>query len=249
MTVSKYFLLTFLFESFLLFIVWTKEYLTESRRITVSSLETLFGIKEYHANIHESLSTLFNILGDHQSTDKDVSESSVHLFNQLILSTYRHFMTHNNEIKLDVNLQKCLITKALDIQALPTQRELLYTLTSAASLIHILRTLFIYIDADIQRLKTTVTLNSHQCLQRYVRETLCPICVNMPSSRFSSFIHYDNNNNNNEPLCEKDCRYVIKTCFDPTDNSYIAFALLAEGYSSVIKQIQESIVELKVKFN
>ncbi len=225
--------------------MWIKDYLTESRRITISSLETLFGIEEYHSNIHHSISTLFNILGNHQSTDDDVSKSSVHVFNQLILSTYRQFMTYNNDIILNDTFKTCLINKAFAIQALPTQRELLYTLTSAASLIHILRTLFIYIDADIQRLKTTVTLNSHLCLQRYVRETLCPICVNIPSS-FSSSIHYDNNFN--EPLCEKDCHYIIKTCFDETNNPYVAFALIAQGYKSVIKEIQESVVELKVKF-
>jgi len=152
-------------------------------------------------------------------------------------------MTNKSDIILDDQLQKCLVTKALDIEALPTQREVLYTLSSAASLIRLLRTLFIYIDADIQRLKTTVTLNSQQCLQRYVRETLCPICVSIPSPPSSN--NYDNNTN--EPLCENDCQFVMKSCLNDTNNPYVAFAVTAQGYSDVIKQIQESVVELKVK--
>ncbi|CAF1392447.1 unnamed protein product [Rotaria sordida] len=223
-----------------------KEYITEFHHLTISSLETLFGTKEYHLNIHHSISTLFNILGDHQSTDNDVSKSAVNLFNQLILSSYRRFMTNNNDLIFDDNFKKCLLTKAFDIDALPKQRELLYTLTSTTSLIQILRTLFIYIDADIQQLKTTVTLNSHRCLQRYVREALCPICANMPSSSssLSSSMNYDNNIN--EPLCENDCHYVIKTCFNETSNPYVAFAIIAQGYATVIKQIQDSVIELKV---
>jgi len=146
----------------------------------------------------------------------------------------------------DEQFQKCLTNQAFAIEALPTQRELLYTISSAASLIHILQTLFIYIDADIQRLKTTVKFDSHQCLQRYARETLCPICVSVPLSYSSSI---SNDNDINEPLCENDCHYVIKNCFNQTNNPYVAFALIAQGYSNVIKQIQESVVELKVKYN
>jgi hypothetical protein len=188
---------------------------------------------------------LFNILGNHQSTgdDDDVSKSAINLFNHLIISTYRRFMTTKpDDFIPDEQFQKCLTNQAFAIEALPTQRELLYTISSAASLIHILQTLFIYIDADIQRLKTTVKFDSHQCLQRYARETLCPICVSTPSS-----INY--NNNVNEPLCENDCHYVIKNCFNQTNNPYVAFALIAQGYSNVIKQIQESVVELKVKYD
>ncbi|CAF3419703.1 unnamed protein product [Rotaria socialis] len=216
------------------------EYVKEFRHITLSSLKTLFGTKEYHSNIHNATSTLFDILADHQSTDDDVSKSAVNLFTQLILSAYRRFMTDDDDVILDDSFKRCLVNKAFDIEALPTQRELLYTLTSATSLIKILRTLFIYVDADIQRLKTTVTLNSQQCLQRYVRETLCPICVSTPSSS----INHDSNAN--DPLCENDCRYVIKTCFNETSNAYIAFASIAQGYSDVIKQIQEHAIELKV---
>jgi hypothetical protein len=153
-------------------------------------------------------------------------------------------MTNKPDLILDDQFEKCLINKAFDINALPTQRELLYTITSAASVINILRTLFIYIDADIQRLKTTVILNSHQCLQRYARETLCPICIRLPSAMSSST---NDSNNINEPLCENDCHFVIKNCFNQTNNPYIAFAVIAQGYSNVIKQIQDSIVELKVK--
>jgi formate dehydrogenase maturation protein FdhE len=155
-------------------------------------------------------------------------------------------MTDKPDLILNEEFQKCLVNIASDIDALPTQRELLYTLTSASSLIYILRTLFIYIDADIQRLKTTVTLNSQECLQRYVRETLCPICVSTPSLYFSSI---NNDNNVNEPLCENDCHYVIKNCFNETSNPYVAFSLIAQGYSSIIKQIQQSVDELKVKHN
>jgi hypothetical protein len=151
-------------------------------------------------------------------------------------------MTKNSDLIFDDKLQKCLVNNAFDMEALPTQREVLYTLSSAASLIHILRTLFIYIDADIQRLKTTVTLNSQQCLQRYVRETLCPICVSIPSSL------NDRDNNVNEPLCENDCQFIMKNCLNETNNPYVAFAVIAQGYSDVIKQIQESVIELKVKF-
>ncbi|CAF3776556.1 unnamed protein product [Rotaria sp. Silwood1] len=223
-----------------------KIYIKEFRHITISSLESLFGIKEYNLNIHHSILKLFNILGNHQSTIDDISNSAVNLFDQLIISSYRRFMTNNNDIIIDDNFKKCLLIKASDIEALPTKRELIYTLTSSNLLIQILRTLFIYIDADIQRLKTTIIFNSHQCLQRYVRETLCPICVNIPSSLSSSINYDNNNNNNNEPLCENDCQYVIKTCFNETTNPYVTFAIIAQDYANIIKQIQESVIELKL---
>ena len=223
------------------FLVWTKEYVHESRRRTVSSLETLFGTREYHKDIYQAMTNLFDTLTNDQSRDEDVSKTAVHVFNQLILATYRQFMTEQPHLNLDDQLQKCLVNTALNIEALPTQREVLYTLSSAASLVHILRTLFIYIDADIERLKATVTLHSQQCLQRYVREALCPICVSGSSS--SAYAHH----HVNEPLCENDCRFVIKNCFNETNNPYIAFASIAQGYSDVIKQIQESVVELKVR--
>jgi hypothetical protein len=145
-------------------------------------------------------------------------------------------MSKNLDLIFDDKLRKCLENTAADIQALPTQREVLYTITSAASLIHILRTMFVYIDADIKGLKETVIPDSEQCLQRYARETLCPICVNKSSS----------SNNVNEPLCENDCQFLMKNCLNETNNPYTAFAVIAQGYSDVIKQIQKSIVELKV---
>jgi len=151
-------------------------------------------------------------------------------------------MLNNNHILLDDKFEKCLVNKAFDIEALPTQRELLYILTSGSSLIQIFRTMLIYIDADIQRLKSTATMNSNQCIQRYARETLCPICVSTPSS--SSFNQI--NNDVNEPLCENDCRYVTKTCFNQTTNPYVAFASIAKGYSAIIKDIEQAIIELKV---
>ena len=152
-------------------------------------------------------------------------------------------MTYDHDLILDEQFKKCLVNKAFDIEALPTQRELLYTLTSAASLVKILQRSFIYIDADIHRLNTTVTLDSQQCLQRYARETLCPICVGIPSL-LSSSIKYDYNAN--EPLCENDCRFIIKACFNRTNNPYINFAFIAQGYSNIIKQIQKSVIELQV---
>lgn len=224
---------------------WAKQYLDESRHATKTSLAILFGTKEYHLNIEHSLNNLFDIFNDHQSTSDDVSKSFINLLNHLITSTYRRFMTNESDLIFDKHFEKCLIDTANTINALPQQRELLYAITSAASVVRILRTLFIYIDADIQRLKESVTLNSHECIQRYVRETLCPICVSVPLS-FSSSNHY--NNNINEPLCENDCHYVIKNCFNQTSNPYIAFALIAQGYSNITKQIQESIVELKVNY-
>ena len=147
-------------------------------------------------------------------------------------------------LELDEQFQKCLVNKAFSIKALPTQPELLYTLTGGASLIHILQTLFVYLDADIQRMNETASLTSHQCIQRYARETLCPICVRSPSP-WSLSNNYDDEID--EPLCENDCRYVVKTCFDQTSNPYVAFASAAQGYARVIKQIQEAAVELKVR--
>lgn len=224
-------------------IVQIKEYVKEFRLITKSSLETLFGTKEYNSSIQPSIANLFNNLGNHQSTDDDVSKSASKLFAELVTSSYRRFMTKDNDLVLSEDLKKCLVTKAFDIEAFSTQRELLYTLTSATSLIQILRTLFVYFDVDIQRLKTSATLNSQQCLQRYVRETLCPFCIHRPSS-LSLPVDYDDNIN--EPLCENDCQFVITTCFNDTSNPYIVFSSIAQAYSKIIKQIEESIVELKV---
>jgi Golgi nucleoside diphosphatase len=103
--------------------------------------------------------------------------------------------------------------------------------------------MLIYIDADIQRLKSTATMNSNQCIQRYARETLCPICVSTSSS-FNQI-----NNDVNEPLCENDCRYLTKTCFNQTNNPYVAFASIAKGYSAIIKDIEQAIIELKVSID
>jgi hypothetical protein len=224
---------------------WTREYVSETRRVTISSLELLFGQVEYHANIHHSIVTLFNMLGDPHSSTDDVSKSSVALFNHLIISSYRRFMTKNTDhLEFDEQFQKCLVNKAYSIKALPTQPELLYTLTGGASLIRILQTLFVYLDADIQRMNEIASITSHQCIQRYAREALCPICVRSPSPWSLSNNYGDEID---EPLCENDCRYVVKTCFDQTSNPYVAFAFIAQGYTRVIKQIQEAAVELKVR--
>jgi hypothetical protein len=226
-------------------LVWSKEYITESRRVTVSSLETLFGTKEYRSNVHHSVSILFNALSSSQSSVDDVSKSTINLLHHLIISLYRQFMINDNRVLLHDEFQKCLINKAFDIEALPTQRELLYILTSGSSLIQIFRTMLIYLDADIQRLKTTATINSNQCLQRYARESLCPICVSSSSSSSSSSRN-QYNNEINELLCANDCRYVIRTCFNQTTNPYVAFALIAKGYAVVTKEIEQAVIELKV---
>ncbi len=227
----------------ILILVWSKEYIIESRRLTISSLETLFGTKEYRLNVDHSVTNLFNTLSDNHSSVDDVSRSAMDLFNHLIISLYRQFMMNDNQILLDDKFQKCLVNKAFVIEALPTQRELLYILTSGSSLIQIFRTMLIYIDADIQRLKSTATMNSNQCIQRYARETLCPICVSTSSS-FNQI-----NNDVNEPLCENDCRYLTKTCFNQTNNPYVAFASIAKGYSAIIKDIEQAIIELKVSID
>ncbi|CAF4777399.1 unnamed protein product [Rotaria sp. Silwood1] len=221
---------------------WSKEYITELHRLTISSLETLFGIKEYRLNIDQSLSTLFNTLSNSQSSVDDVSKSTMNLFNHLIISLYRRFIINNDQIVLDDNFQKCIVNKAFDMDALPKQRELLYILTSTSSLIQIFYTMLIYIDADIQRLKTTVTSNSKQCIQRYAREALCPLCIHTSSS----FNQINNNDNVNEILCKNDCRYIIKTCVNQTNDPYMEFALIAKNYSDIIKEIEKAAIELKL---
>ncbi|CAF1209765.1 unnamed protein product [Rotaria sordida] len=220
---------------------WSKEYIMELHHLTVSSLETLFGTKEYRLNIDHSVSTLFNTLSNSHSSVDDVSKSTVNLFNHLIISLYRRFIINNDQIVLDNNFQKCLINKAFDIDALPKQRELLYILTSASSIIQIFYTMLVYIDADIQRLKTTATMNSKQCIQRYARETLCPICV-----RTSSSFNQNNNNDIRKVLCKNDCRYIIKTCLNQTNDPYMAFASIAKNYSDIIKEIEHAVIELKL---
>ncbi|CAF1103955.1 unnamed protein product [Adineta steineri] len=220
--------------------VWSEEYTTELRRLTISSLETLFGTKEYRLNIHQSLVNLFNTLNNHHSSTDNVSKSTIDLFNHLIISLYRQFMIKNNQYFLDDKLQKCLLNKAFDINALSTKRELLYILTSGSSLIHILHTMLIYIDADIQRLKLSAKLISNPCIERFAKETLCPICVSI------SFSTHHSNTNNNELLCKDDCQNVIKKCFNQTNNSYILFASMIKTYSTIVQDIERSVIELKL---
>jgi hypothetical protein len=143
----------------------------------------------------------------------------------------------NDDLLLDDKFQKCLVNKAFELEALSTQRELLYILTSGSSLLKIYRTMLIYIDADIQRLKTSVTDSENQCLQIYAKESLCPICVRRSSSLNQNII---------ELLCENDCQFIIQTCFNQTNNPYVAFAAIAKGYSTIIKEIEQAIIELKV---
>ena len=206
-------------------------------RITKTSLELLFGQQEFQMHLDETLTNLFDAFGRNDLSSDEVSKSSVHLFNQLILSLYRRFMSENPDEILPELLEKCLIKKAFDIEALPKERELLYTLTSGASLIHVLQNFFIYLDADIQRMNESTTLNSIQCLQRYARETLCPICVHMPN-------HHDEMING--PLCENDCQFIVKTCFDSTTNPYMSFVETIQGYRHILEQIQQATNELKL---
>ncbi|CAF1674619.1 unnamed protein product, partial [Adineta ricciae] len=220
--------------------IWSKEYITELRRLTISSLETLFGTKEYRSNVHQSVISLFNTLSNNQSSVDDVSKATIDLFNQLIISLYRQFMVDNKELVLDAKLTKCLVNKAFEIDALSSQRELLYILTSGSSLLQLFRTMIVYIHADIQRITSLPTMTSNSCIQRYARETLCPLCVN--TSRFNQII----NDDNNEPLCEGDCRYVTKTCFNQTNGSYIEFATMFKNYSLIVRDIEQTIVDLKL---
>lgn len=217
-------------------VVRWREYLGEYRRLTTSSLQTIFGSRLYHAHVEQDLSTLFNILVSDQANLDDVTRASNRLFDQLILSSYSQFSAKDPYAPLDDQLKTCLIITASHIDALPTRRELLFTLTSAASLIHIARTLFVYMDADIERLKRSAFPDPDRCFQRYAQESLCPICASADAD-------------GNEPLCEDSCRFVMKTCLEQTNNPYVTFALVAQGYSNVIKQIQELIVELKVSCN
>ena len=225
-------------------LVWTREYLAEFRRLTISSLETLFGTKEYRLNIHQFVSTLFNILGDNQSTVDDISRSTVDLLNHLIISLYRRFMSNDNNLAMDEKFAKCLINKAFDLEALSTQRELLYILTSGSTLMRVFRTMLIYIDADIERLKETIDTNADQCLQFYARESLCPLCTRASNSANPTL-----RDDMNELICENDCQYAIRTCFNQTNNPYIAFASIAKGYAIIVKEIEQAITELKVSIH
>lgn len=185
------------------------------------------------------MTSLFNVLVDSQSTDSDVSRAANDLFKSLVISMYRRFMSIDSEMKIDDQLEKCLLVKAFDIEAFPTQRELLYTLTSGASLVNILDNVFVYLDADIERMNKTATMEFHPCIQRYARETLCPMCLDDSISSLDETQF-------NETLCQNDCRYLVKTCFDAQRNPYISFVALAQSYANSIKQIQEAVVELKV---
>jgi hypothetical protein len=150
-------------------------------------------------------------------------------------------MSNENHLLLDDKFQKCLVNKAFELEALPTQRELLYILTSGSSLMKIFRTMLIYIDADIQRLNTPLTIDANQCLEIYAKEALCPMCV-----RTSSSFNRIPNNDITELICENDCQYIIKTCFNQTNNPYVSFASMAKGYSTIIREIEQAIIELKV---
>ena len=199
-----------------------------------TSLQTLFGSREFRSTIQMSLTKLFESLEISRSSTDDVSRATVSLFHQLILALYRRFMNENERLIIDEKFQRCLINKAFDIEAFPNQRELLYTVSSGSSIIKSLRMMLIYIDADIQRLKSAATMTNNQCTERYGKETLCPICVSKQSEE------------KGESLCPNACRFLIRTCFNQTTNHYMAFASLAKGYSMIIKEIEKAVLELKV---
>lgn len=212
--------------------------------MTTSSLETLFGTKEYRWNIDQFVSTLFNVLGDNQSSVDDISRSTMDLLNHLIVSLYRRFMSNDHNSELDEKFQKCLINKAFALEALPTQRELLYILTSASTIMRVFRTMLVYIDADIQRVKATIDTNVDECLQFYARESLCPLCIRASSSSNPML-----KDDINELMCENDCQHIIRTCFNQTNNPYVAFASIAKGYAIIVKEIEQAITELKVSIH
>ncbi|CAF2076559.1 unnamed protein product [Rotaria magnacalcarata] len=224
--------------------IWSNEYIIETHRLTISSLETLFGTKEYRSNIDHSVSNLFNTLNNTHSSVEDVSKSTIDLFNHLIISIYRRFIINDDSIQLDDAFQKCLVNKAFNVEALPKQRELLYILTSASSLIQIFLAMLVYIQADIQRLQTTATIDSDQCIQRYARETLCPICVSSTPSSSSSSNQISNDIS--EALCENDCRYIIRTCLNETNDPYLVFASMAKNYSDILEEMEQAVIELKL---
>jgi len=144
-------------------------------------------------------------------------------------------MSQNQDITFDHQFEKCLLSQALSSNIFPIKRELLYVLTSGSTLVQILRTMFVYIEADIERLKATTTFRSYQCLQRYADEMLCPICHNRSLTNMV------------EGLCENDCRLIIENCLNQTENPYINFAINAQGYTNITKNIQNSVNELKVR--
>ena len=152
-------------------------------------------------------------------------------------------MSSDPHLTLDERFQRCLVTKAFDIEALPSQRQLLYTLTSISSSLQILRSMLVYLDADLQRLKSMGTWTVNQCTQRYARETLCPICLSQVSSSIDS---NKPNESINQSLCPNSCRYVLRSCFNQTNNPYVAFASMAKGYATIIKEIEKSVIDLKV---
>ncbi|CAF3401563.1 unnamed protein product [Rotaria socialis] len=106
--------------------------------------------------------------------------------------------------------------------------------------------MLVYIQADIQRLQRTTTIDSNQCIQRYARETLCPICVSSTSSPSSFSNQINNDNDISEALCENDCRYIIRTCFNETNDPYLVFASMAKNYSDILEEMEQIVIELKL---
>lgn len=100
--------------------------------------------------------------------------------------------------------------------------------------------MLIYVEADIHRLKLIARIDSNQCIHRYSREALCPICVSKSSS------HSQLNNDISEALCENDCQFVIKTCFNQTNDPYLLFTSIMKNYSSILEEIEQAVIKLQV---
>ena len=229
--------LRFVFVSFLrtfLLSDWIRDFLIESQRLTTNTLEILFGKQIFRLFLRNFLTNFFEIFSNSHSTSDDVSKSTNNLFDQLILSSYRRFFLRNSTIEFDQRFERCLKTKSSEFVVFPIQRDFLYTLTSSSVSFDIVRRTIVYLDADVERLKSSTNWSPKICSERFSRESLCPICSN-------SML--------NETLCPNSCRFILKTCFNQSQNPFVAFASMAKSYAMILNEIENSIVELKVKIN
>ncbi|CAF1285980.1 unnamed protein product, partial [Didymodactylos carnosus] len=217
---------------------WVIEHLGEIQRLTEQSMETLFGTYEYRHNIHYSIGQLFDSLKAERSDE--VHKPITELFKHMIVSTYRHFMMNdnNNEYnhRFTDEFRSCLITKGFEIDVFPSQREILYILSSSSTILNILRNMLTYIESDMYRLKndnlTIFNENLNDCTQKYSRATLCPIC---------------SSNSIQSPICYSDCRQFIRQCIsNSSQNPYGSYAMKAKGYAIILQEMQSSIIELNL---
>ncbi|CAF1308428.1 unnamed protein product, partial [Didymodactylos carnosus] len=218
--------------------LWSIDHFNVIKRLTEQSMETLFGTYEYRHHIHRSIEQLFNSLKSEKSDE--VHKSATSLFKHMIISTYRRFMMNGNYVEYNGRFtdefRSCLTTKGFEIDVFPSQREILYILSSGSTILNILRTMLTYIDSDIYRLKnydfTTFNENLNDCTQKYSLSALCPVC---------------SSNNINTSVCYQDCRQFIQQCISTSNqNPYISYAMKAKEYATVLKEMQNSIIELKL---